>query len=799
MKSFILLFFFIFCLFFNNCNCKNYNNLLLNIKYNNNNTYYYYFLLKNKNFFNKLNIDKINNFFLNIDHFKKINIKKINKNIVIKLLYKPVLYKIFLNGNNIINNNEFIFLLKKFNISINKFFDKKNFLKFKSYILNKYIFLGKYDVKINYFLYFYKKNRYFLKINIKEGNFAKINKIFFFGNNFFSKKKILSFINIKEYSLLNNFLGKNIFIINIFINDLNIIKNFYFKYGYFDFYIKSVKTKINNNKFLNIYLELNEGNRYRLFDIKILNNVSIYNNYFNYIKKKFFYKKIFFNLNIINNIIFEIKKLLNNNGYIDVYINNNIKKIFNKYIIIFFDIKFGKKFYVNDILFKGNKVFNNTFLEKEIPQKKKVLYNNYLVNLGKKKLLNTGFFNFVKIKKKYFNKNKKYFLNIIYEVSEINDGLINFNVGYGRKSSLNYNISLLNKNIFFPGSDFFIKGFKNKLSNNFNIFLNYPIYNFDFIYIKHELFNNNLLNDKINNYGYLNINSGIKNNITFFINNFIKYKIGLIYSLNNLYNIKSQLSIFKYFKSINKKFYLKSKKNRLINNDLLLINNFVFNNLDNNIFPNTGFVFDIYNKITLPFSDNSFYKLYLNYLKYYSLDKNNKWIFFLKYNIGYVNGFLGKNFPFYENFNYENNIFLRGFDLDYLGYKKIFINSKSYKCENKRKICNSNIYYNGNFISSLNLELIFPNDLFFSKLYSKYIRSSFFFDTGIFIDTNDRNLNFYKNYNFYNNINMFRFSTGISFKILTPLGIINFSFGLPFNIYNDNEINYIQFNLGNYF
>ncbi len=799
MKNFALLFFIFFYLFFSDCNSKNNNYLLLNIKNNNNNIYYYDYLFKKNKNLNKFNVNEINNFFLNINHFRKINIKKKGKFFFIYLLYKPVLYKILLNGNNIINNNELIFFLKKFNININKFFNKKNFLKFKSFILKKYIFLGKYDVKINYFLSFYKKNMYLLKINIEEGNFIKINKIFFFGNKFFSKRKILSFINIKEYSLLNNFLGKNIFIINIFINDLNIIKSFYFKYGYFDFYIKSIRTKINNNKFLNIYIELNEGNRYKLFDIKTLNNIGIYNNSLNYIKKKIFFKKKFFDLNIINNIIFEIKKFLNNKGYIDVYIDKNIKKIFNKYIIIFLDIKFGKKFYVNNILFKGNKIFKNDFLKKKIPQKKNKLYNNYLVNLGKKNLLSTNLFNFVKIKKKCFYKDKKYLLNIIYEVSEINNSLINFNIGYGKKSNLNYNISLLNKNIFFPNSDFFIKGLRNKFVNNFDIFLSYPIYNFDFIYMKHKLFNNNLLDNEINNYDYLNINSGIKNDITFLISNFIKYKIGLIYSRNSLYNIKSQLSILKYFKSINKSFYLKSKKNKLINNDLLLTNNFIFNNLNNNVFPNTGFIFDIYNKITLPFSDNFFYKLYLTYLKYYSLNKNNKWIFFLKYNVGYINGFFGKNFPFYENFNYKNNIFLRGFDLDYVGYKKTFINSESYKCENKRKICNSNIYYNGNFISSLNLELIFPNDLFFNGFYSKYIRSSLFFDSGMFVDTYNRNLNFYKNLNFLKNINIFRFSTGVSLKILTPLGIVNFSFGIPFNIYNNDEINYIQFSLGNYF
>lgn len=178
----------------------------------------------------------------------------------------------------------------------------------------------------------------------------------------------------------------------------------------------------------------------------------------------------------------------------------------------------------------------------------------------------------------------------------------------------------------------------------------------------------------------------------------------------------------------------------------------------------------------------------LSLSKYFSLNKSNELIFFIHNYIGYGSGFKNKILPFYENFNYLGDNFLRVFDRN-ITYNKNFIFNKN-KCSNYKCISYKNS--GGNLAFSLINELIFPNKfIFLNKYYLNNIRTSLFIDSGFIIDTF-----------FLNKLNLkdfLKISAGFSFKFVTSLGTINLSYGFPL-VYNENDkISNFQFNIGNYF
>ncbi len=808
IKKFFL--FLILLSFYYNCFANkfyNINNIILNIKNNNINSYYYKKILKNKfgNYISRNNVIKIKYFLYRLNHFSKIKIFYLkNNNILFLLEYKFIIKKLFFVGNKIFNNYKILYFLNKFNISNGKFLNNYSILKFKIYLINKYKKIGKYNINIKFLKVNLNKNKLLLKIIINEGNFLKVKKINIFGNNNISKNKIFSLMKIKESNFVFNFLFKNNFYYDKFIKDLNNIKYYYLNNGYFDFFIEDIKIKFYKKNILNIFIKLNEGNRYKIYNIIFKSDILNFYKILNLIKKKEFKKNMYYKYNKIKNIISNINIFFKQKGYANLNISIKYKKY--KYNIIFFiNINFNKKFYINKILFKGNIKIKKKFLKKNISLVKGQLYNISLIKKVILDLKNTNFFIYIKYKEEFINIYKSNKINIIYKVLEKKDNIFNIDVSYGNKNIINYNIKFFKRNFLFYNNNFLIKILKTKFNKSINTFFIYPINGNYNTYIKHEFLFNNLIKNNFNNYGYLNSNYIIKNSIIFLFNKNFKYNLSLNYSNNFLYKVKSQLLYIEYLNSINKKFNLNSLNNNFYINSLFLINNFSFNKLDNNIFPNFGYYINLYIKYTLLNLYNNYFKINFSFSNYIPLNKYKKWILFINNNIGYVKNLDNKKIPFYEYFNFgKNKNFIRNFNYENINMNKIFINSKSYKCKNKKNICFSKSSLEGNFILSNNLDIIIPNYYFLNNYYSKFIRISFFLDNGIILNNNLNNI--FKNINNNNNIinnnyykNILKSSIGIYFNIITPIGPLNLSFGLPINYNNNNEINYFQFNIGNIF
>ncbi len=788
---FILLLFSFKSYSFNNYNIKN---IILDIKDNKDNVNYYINLLfKYKK---KFKISEILYFFYKMNHFKKIKVNYLNnKKILIYLLYNPIIYNFKIIGNKLFNYKKIYLYLKKFNINKGNFLSINNLLKFKKFIINKYKSKSKYNNKIFFFKKKIYKNKYLLKIVFKEGNYLNVRNINFFGNFNFSKDIIYSLIKTRIYNSFINFFLDNYFNNMIFINDLKNIKNFYFSKGYFDFNIYKVNVKLIKKKFLDLNIYLNEGNRYKIEDLIIKSSILNYTKKLNIIKNNFFKKNMFYNSKFINKIIKRIHYIFEQNGYANIFIDVKFKKKSNNKLILFLYVNFDKKYYINKILWYGNdKVDLNLFKKKFFFEGK--LYNSILINNSLNTLYKSNLFSSIKLNKKFLgiNSNK---LNLIYNIVENNNGVFSFKLGYGKKSKINYDIRLSKNNFLYKNDNWFISFLKNKINNSGSLLFSYPLnYLYD-IYIKNNFFYNFALNNS--DYDYLNFFYGIETNFNFLLNDFINYNLFFKYVHNYLYKIKSQLSHIDYFNSINKKFYLETLNNKLYINDFFITNNFIIDKLNSSLFPSKGYYFDFSTMFSIPYiSNNDFFKIYLNYYHYFLLNKNL--IFNFNSYIGYGNGLNGRRMPFYENYYFNDNIPLRGFDYDKVGPNKIYLNSKSYKCKNNNAFCLSNESYGGNLIFFNSFNIIFPNNFFLGKYFSKYLRTSIFLDSGIILDTNF-NYKILKNcknvLNIYNYRNILRLSAGLAFNIITPIGPLNISFSLPIRYnYNNDEFNFFQFSIG---
>ncbi len=795
MKKFIFL---LFMFFFNNFSCFSckLNNLNFNLNKINNNLFLYKNEFKNLNYSNILKIDELINLlfkncylkYLNIIRFNNLNniflVKNKNRNKIIKKIYLSNNYYLYFTKNDILN------IFKQFNLKNGVYLNNISILNFKNYI--KKFYFSKGIININFLI---KKqiinNNLILKFYIDKKYNKYINRIYIFGNKFFTNKKIFSFLLTKKLNIYFKYLFDYLFIPRIFSKDINLIKKKYFNSGYIDFSFKNIFIKFNNKGLLNIYLYLNENNRYKIFDIFTFSDSLKNKRIIDKIKINFFNKNEYLNLKKIKFFIIKINKYFKKLGYLNIDNNIKYKNFLNNKLILYFNIKFNNIFYINKVLFIGNKYYKNNLLYKLIPNMKNLKYNEYLINKGLKNLFNTNFFKNINI---IYKKNKLFYnkVDIIYKLIEKKMYKLNFSFSFNKKTKFNYNLIFYKRNIFNLYNKLLINIHKNISYKLINLSLIKLLNKFNTIKMINKFYFSKFLNNDLN---YLNFKYSQKNNFIFYLNKILKYKISFNFINNKFCYIRPQFFILKYFNSIKKNININNLYFKwFIFNDFILENKLSLNNLDNNFFHKKGYYISLNTKIGISIWNNLYYKIFFIFHKYLSLFKNNNMILSFHFYLGYLNGLNKSNVPFYENFNIYKNV-LRSFDLNNILPKIIFINSNNFKCNKNKYFCLFDNTLGSNSLMVLNTELNFSNLFIKNKLINKYINSYIFLDTGIIWDNRwIDNINF-KKYNIDNYNQIFRVSYGISFKIKTPIGKLNFSYGFPFKKYKNDIINNFQFYL----
>ncbi len=688
------------------------------------------------------------NFFSNID------INRSGNALIIDVVERAVIGSLKISGNSKITKQQLTDALKNVGIAEGQELDPAVLNSIKNAIINQYYSMGMYNPKVNINVKNEDRNRVALAINISEGPASKIKSIKIVGNRAFSQRALLKDFSLTTTKLWSFLTHSDQYSKEKLDADLEKLRAYYMDRGCLKISINSTKVSITQDK-KGIYITINitEGPIYKFDQIVIDGDL---------IGKR---KEILQLIEIKSGEVFSRKRVielqskislfLGDYGYAmaeispDYKIDDNARKVWMK-----FTVTPGHRVYVRHINFTGNYRSNDEVLRREMRLQEGGLFSLSKINESSRRLANLGYLqdinhNLIPVA----NTNNQADLN--YSVKEVSSTSLNLQAGFSDRDGFLYGASISDQNVFGTGKAASIQFDNSRATQSYGFSYHDPYFTVDKIGLS------------VNGYVYKTNPSKISGELT----SYRSSTYGLITTLDAPLSDYTQVSFGMGVEHIGlgNPINPSSKIEDFINrygssfNQIKLIGNISYSNLDRSIFPTSGFAQSLSVDGYAPLNSRSleFYKADYNAVYYQPLGKN--FIFRLGGELGYGDG-IGKTkvLPPFKNFYAGGMSTVRGFDDDTIS---------SYQDKDR--------VVGGNLLTVGSASIIIPSPM------PDMVRLSTFIDVGSVWDTHTDHFKF----------GDLRYSAGFQVEWRTPLAPLRFSFAKPIHKKDWDSTQLFQFSI----
>lgn len=349
---------------------------------------------------NSIYINNLTRLIYNTDFFSNVKINYDNNILNIIVEENPIINFFYING---ISDSDLDEVNKIISLKENSIFSTAKLKKDFEDIKQLFNSSGYYFASIEPEIIKIDDNQLNLIWNINKKDISKIKNIYFIGDKYFKENELLEIINSKEYSWWKFFSNSSFYEERI-EQDKKLLKFFYKSKGFYDVQIESSFVNIDSENNFNITYSINSGKKYKFGNVELkseyqdLKDTSLSD--LKNISEKVIKNKVY-SIPVVDLLEKKLNRYLEDKRYANFQIDIEEKKNSNDTINLFIKFTPLKKTLIGKI-----NVYGNTITEE------KVVRDNLLLSEGD--ILNTS-----KIKKSIDNlESKNIFRKVEFKTSD---------------------------------------------------------------------------------------------------------------------------------------------------------------------------------------------------------------------------------------------------------------------------------------------------------------------------------------------------------------------------------------------
>jgi outer membrane protein insertion porin family len=397
--------------------------------------------------------------------FSDVTLERQGDVLVIKVVERPAINTITLEGNKELKTEELMKGLKSIGLAEGETYNPLNLDRVTQELTRQYNNRGKYGVRIDPTITQLDRNRVDVKIVIAEGKPAKIRDINIVGNSEYSDQQIRRGWESSTTNWLSFYKRDDQYSREKVAGDLEKLQNFYLDRGYVDFNLESTQLAISpSRQDMFVTANISEGEKYTIGDVKVTGDTVLPQET---VEGMVITKSgNTFSRAAIEATTNGIATVLSNIGYAFAEVQPIPDVDREKHIVgINYVVKPGPRVTVRRIVFKGNASTADEVLRREMRQFEGQFYSQAMIDRSKVRLRRLGFFETVEVETPEVAGVKDQ-VDVVITVKERNAGSFVFGVGYSQNAGLVTSISLSQNNFLGSGNRFSVGVQRNNYSKS---------------------------------------------------------------------------------------------------------------------------------------------------------------------------------------------------------------------------------------------------------------------------------------------------------------------------------------------
>lgn len=721
--------------------------------------------------------------------FDDIEIRRDGTVLVIAVKERPSIESFTIEGNKDIKTEDLMESLRGVGLARGKTFDRSVLDNVQQFLTEQYYDRGKYGVQIEANVTDRPNNTVSIRIDVKEGDRARIRQVNIIGNESFEESEIRSDFELDTANWLSWFRQDDRYAKEALSGDLEKLRSFYMDRGYADFRVESTQVAISpNREDIYVTISIHEGDKYTIADIKLVGEMVVPEEVLR--SMVLVQPGSIFNLRMLTTSAEFMQFRMGEQGYANAEVEPVPELDYEtKEVDVTFFINPASRVYVRRINFNGVDQIDDEVLRREMRQVEGAYLSNRLVDRSKIRLQRLPYVEGVEVGTNPVDGSPD-LVDVDFDIEYRMPGQFSGGLGYSDAQKIMLNGSIVHTNFLGSGERVALNANSGRFSTFYSLSHTDPYttrngvsrtvgVNFRDI----TQFTSASSDFSTTSYG-ASLEYGIP------ITELQSLSFGLAFnSAELLSSSRSTLQAQEWVANNGNTFVTESTNGidffgtQFDATELIL--GWIYDSRNRALFADRGSRQQLFLGYAIPGSDVEYFTARFNYTKYLPLFGD--WTVRFNAELGYGEGLNATTaLPPYKQFYGGGPESIRGYKESFLGPRDSFGNP-----------------YGGNVLVASQLELIIP----LPEKFSSQARASFFYDVGNVFNTGEVSFTdkLGSPVSYEPDFDELKTSVGVAVQWLAPLGLFRFSYATPLNEFKGNDryhgdrVERFQFSIGQAF